>query len=87
MHAKLTAADGTPDECQDLADCDKNGTPDVLASEDCNANNVPDRCELAGNDCDGNGIPDECDPDCDSDGTPDACEAAMPMASLMIVKS
>ena len=28
----------------------------------------------ASDDCDANGVPDECQPDCNNDGTPDACE-------------
>lgn len=49
------------------------------ASQDCNANGVPDDCELAGNDCNNDGIPDECQlmPDCNSNGVPDDCDTAV----------
>lgn len=51
-------------------------------SQDCNANGVPDPCEIAtgtSTDCNGNGILDECDiasqvsADCNHDGNPDEC--------------
>ena len=41
---------------------------------------MPDECELAGNDCNANGIPDECDiaagdsEDCNTNGIPDECD-------------
>ena len=54
---------------------------------DCNANGVPDRCDVdpvigSSDDCNGNGIPDECDADpndgssedCNGNGIPDECE-------------
>ncbi|MFH0980155.1 MAG: CARDB domain-containing protein, partial [Planctomycetota bacterium] len=50
---------------------------------DCNANAVPDECDLAGGtslDCQPNGTPDECDlaegdrADCNSNAIPDECE-------------
>ncbi len=49
---------------------------------DCNANGVPDACDIAGgysDDCDENGVPDECDiaaggDDYDGNGVLDACE-------------
>ncbi|MCB9865506.1 MAG: M4 family metallopeptidase [Phycisphaerales bacterium] len=47
---------------------------------DCNANGVPDDCDLAEGaslDCDANGVPDECDAaidDCNTNGIPDICE-------------
>jgi CSLREA domain-containing protein len=44
------------------------------SSQDCDANGIPDECELAGNDCSGNGIPDNCEPDSDGDGVPDSCD-------------
>ncbi len=62
--------DGVPDECQPGGDqdCDEDGESDMcelfLGASDCNANLVPDSCELdAGTafDCDGNGVLDECD--------------------------
>ncbi len=40
---------------------------------DCNANNVPDECELIGNDCNDNGLPDDCE-DCNDNGLADSCE-------------
>jgi len=53
-------------------------------SYDCDANLVPDACELASgeaDDCDASGLPDACDiargsSDCDRDGVPDACQLA-----------
>ena len=48
-------------------------------SQDCNANGIPDECEL-GPDCNGNGVPDQCDidqgtsSDCDRNGVPDECD-------------
>ena len=50
---------------------------------DCNANNVPDECDIAGstsNDCNTNGFPDECEVlagtanDINSNGIPDECD-------------
>jgi len=64
-------------------DCDNDGKGDACAisegiSTDCNANGIPDDCDVASGggsaDCDANGVPDECQPDCDHDGTPDVCE-------------
>ncbi len=76
-------------------DCNNNTTGDICdiasgASEDCNANDVPDECEpdcnengevdecevLAGaaEDCNADLIPDECQPDCNENGTPDVCD-------------
>ena len=43
-------------------------------SEDCNANGVPDECDIedgTSNDVNGNGIPDECEVDCNGNGVPD----------------
>jgi hypothetical protein len=67
-------------------DCDGDGTGDACEDiPDCNANGVPDNCDLAGgaaSDCNGNGVPDPCDVasgfarDCDGDGTLDSCEIA-----------
>jgi predicted outer membrane repeat protein len=45
-----------------------------IYSEDCNANGVPDECDIAdgtSNDVNGNGIPDECELDCNGNGVPD----------------
>jgi len=65
-------------------DCDSSGTLDVCESlEDCNANGVPEGCELAAGavaDCDSSGTPDTCDTsgganDCDGDAVPDSCES------------
>ena len=49
------------------------------ASSDCNANQIPDECDIAaGNaeDCNGNAVPDGCEKliDCDGNGKADACE-------------
>lgn len=54
---------------------------------DCNANGIPDECDLScdapnctmegcgqSEDCNSNGVPDECDPDADNDGIPDECD-------------
>ena len=43
-------------------------------SLDCNANNIPDECDISdgtSNDANGNGIPDECEDDCNTNGVPD----------------
>jgi hypothetical protein len=54
--------------------CAPDGIPDVCQPErDCDADGLPDRCELRNNDCDQNGVPDDCQPDCDNDGIADAC--------------
>jgi len=51
--------------------------------QDCNANGIPDECDIAGGtpDCDANGVPDECDlaggaPDCNANGILDSCDIA-----------
>lgn len=47
------------------------------APTDCNANGVPDRCDITSgtsSDCDLDGVPDSCQSDCNSDGIPDSCE-------------
>lgn len=64
---------------------------DIVVAErtgDCNANGVPDECELNGADCNDNGIDDACDinacfndpscSDCNSNGVPDGCDPAGP---------
>lgn len=64
------------------ADCNNNGILDNLditngTSQDCNANFVPDECELATNDCNNNGLPDNCElagHDCDNNGQHDSCQ-------------
>ncbi len=46
---------------------------------DCNANGLPDVCEIGSGtalDCNINGIPDECEVDCNGNGTPDDCDIA-----------
>jgi len=59
----------------------------VAPPNDCNANGVPDECDIASGtsgDCNGNGIPDECDVpplgsaslDCNANRIPDECEVA-----------
>ena len=43
-------------------------------SLDCNANDIPDECDIAdgtSNDVNDNGIPDECEDDCNGNGVPD----------------
>jgi len=50
----------------------------VVPTEDCDANGVPDECELEGNDCNGDSILDACQltaNDCNNNGIPDDCEA------------
>jgi hypothetical protein len=65
-------------------DCDSSGLLDQCeAFQDCNANGVPESCELAAgaiDDCNSNGTADSCDTlggvgDCDGDAVPDICEA------------
>jgi hypothetical protein len=71
------------DECEFL-DCDGNGVHDpcdILAgAADCNADGIPDRCQLDGRDCNSDGILDECqiagDPDCNHNRVLDACDIA-----------
>lgn len=43
---------------------------------DCNANSVPDGCDLDSGfgDCNANGVLDVCEPDCNNNGIADACE-------------
>jgi hypothetical protein len=48
---------------------------------DCNANTIPDSCEIAnGGDCNNNGLLDACEtfdhttPDCNNNGVPDSCD-------------
>jgi len=64
---------GPPDACV-IADC----PPGDPACADCNANAIPDGCDLAGGaspDCNGNAIPDECETnDCNANGIPDDCD-------------
>jgi hypothetical protein len=66
-------------------DCDGNGTWDVCdvicgGAVDCNANLVPDECELS-SDCNQNGVADDCDiaggtsGDANQNGIPDECES------------
>ena len=49
-------------------------------SEDCNADGIPDSCQLAGSDCDASGVLDSCEiasgtvTDCQGDGVPDSCQ-------------
>ncbi len=69
-------------------DCNENGTADHIdissgTSSDCNANQVPDECEIepagAGQDCNEDGILDECQiagNDCNNNGIIDACDIA-----------
>jgi hypothetical protein len=56
----------------------------VATESDCNANGIPDSCEIASGsvgDCDNDGIPNSCEiaagaPDCNNNGIPDACDIA-----------
>jgi hypothetical protein len=55
------------------------GDPCELAEGDCNANGVPDACDIArgtSKDVDSNLVPDECQVDCNLNRTPDAHEVA-----------
>ncbi len=48
-----------------------------MVSADCNANGVPDECDVAGGrsaDCNTNSVPDECELDFDGDALIDACD-------------
>ncbi len=74
---------GVPDECE--ADCDENGTFDLLdiiphgPALDCNGNRSPDICDTSlgvSADCNGNAIPDECEADCNGNMIADACDIA-----------
>jgi DNA-binding beta-propeller fold protein YncE len=73
---------GIADECE--VDCNQNSRWDRLdiipygSSLDCNANLIPDECELASGsatDCDGDGRINACDEDCNDNHVPDSCEA------------
>jgi predicted outer membrane repeat protein len=47
------------------------------ADQDCNANSIPDDCDIssgASEDCSGNGKPDECEPDCNGNAVADSCD-------------
>lgn len=72
-----------------IQDCNFNATADAVdiatgASSDCNANGVPDECDIDVSDPDGNSLysldvnlnftPDECEIDCNLNGEPDAWE-------------
>jgi len=77
-------SDGNLDECApdftdgSASDCTGDGVADECRG-DCNANGVPDACDITGSsdDCDGDGVPDECQIDCNLNGTPDTCDIAM----------
>ena len=59
-------------------DCDANGVPD-RCELDCNNNGVLDQCDIRdgiSQDCTGNGIPDECEPDCNGNVIADSCDIA-----------
>ena len=81
----LVFAAGSLEAQQQPGDCNGNlvlDAVDILLgnSEDCNANGLPDECELRLQDCNRNGIPDDCDirfgssPDENDDGIPDECD-------------
>ena len=53
---RTATANGTPDDCEIITDCNGDG--------------IPDECQLVGNDCNLNGIPDECDADCNGERHP-----------------
>ncbi len=46
------------------------------ADSDCNADTVPDECQIPTNDCNNNGILDACEIDCNVNGIADECELA-----------
>ncbi len=60
-------------------DCVSDADEMAAGAPDCNANNVPDYCDV---DCNNNLIPDECDlaagtsPDCNANAVPDECDIA-----------
>jgi hypothetical protein len=51
-----------------------------MGADDCNGDNIPDKCQTTDNDCNGNGVPDDCDlvtdPDCNNNGILDVCDIA-----------
>lgn len=52
-------------------------TTDIHLMADCNANDVPDDCDIAAGtstDVDANYVPDDCDPDCNANGILDLCD-------------
>lgn len=54
------------------------------AGQDCNANGIPDACDIAGGfspDVNKNGRPDSCDPDCNGNGRPDDLDIAVNSSS------
>ncbi|MCK4658147.1 MAG: carboxypeptidase regulatory-like domain-containing protein, partial [Phycisphaerae bacterium] len=51
----------------------------VAPNGDCNANGIPDECDLSAGtsvDCNANLIPDECETDCNDNGIADECDIA-----------
>jgi len=83
VHGRALALNGavTLDDIQLTAACTCVLLP---SSRDCNANGVPDECDISRGtslDCNANGIPDECDisggtsDDCNQNGVPDECDA------------
>ena len=55
---------------------DLDGIGLIHVRNDCNADGVPDLCQLAAGttpDCNANGLPDGCEPDCNANGVADAC--------------
>ncbi|HRX87546.1 MAG TPA: hypothetical protein P5572_21175, partial [Phycisphaerae bacterium] len=89
--------------CGSPADCDGDGETDFcvfyLGAPDCNANGIPDACDIdpivgTTSDCNGNLIPDECDdlPVCcpgdpNHDGVIDATDAGLLAAALLSTPS
>jgi hypothetical protein len=78
----MTSADLNGDGKSDLAVVNHvDNTVRVLSNQvvlavsgDCNANGIPDECDIGGGasaDTNANGIPDECDPDCNGNDIPD----------------
>ena len=63
--------------CNTISEIDNLIIQTRSAESDCNANGIPDSCDIASGaagDCNTNAIPDSCEVDSDADGTIDACD-------------
>ncbi len=66
---------GILDLCEvDCGNPDCAGVPGCGTGDDCNADDIPDDCQLVGNDCDGNNVPDDCDEAALITGQPSSAE-------------